>query len=127
MKPTIKDVKHDKDGYYIEINIRTRLPVVFNTVKSDNSKTLSMVYDVEGYLRDDVGLSMLYRILDLHWKRNDYPELPSADKKLVDRFFDHWYQLKTFESLGLDTYPILLDITDKEKDKIPYVEFTGEE
>jgi hypothetical protein len=118
----ISKVKRDKDGFYIEVNIRTRLPVVM-----DIGNCLNFVHDVNGYMRPDVGLSWLYKILDSMWMKDPERQVKEVDQQLIDRFFEQWYQLETFRHLGLNDYPVLIKATQEEHDAVPYVEFEEEQ
>ncbi len=120
MRVTVKDVLRDKDGYYVPVTIKVRLPVVLRM-----KGTLNMLFDVKGYMRHDVGLSMLYRVLHSYWKKDDEigNPLPETESATVDRFFEHWYQLQVFRSLGLEFYPIEIYTTPRRIKTIPEQEF----
>lgn len=123
-KMKLADVKRDKDGYYIETTIRIRLPVGIQTkTKDGKGSSLVMHYDVEGYMKGDVGLSFLYRLLDKHWSSDKFPTIPEVDANLIDRFFEQWYQLTTFKKLGHELYPIIIDVTEEQESAIPFAEF----
>jgi hypothetical protein len=117
----ISKVRRDKDGFYIEVNIRTRLPVYLQV-----GNTRQFVYDVEGYMQPDIGLSWLYKLLDSYWRKDTERPIKEVDQRLIDRFFNQWYQLETFRFLGLKDYPILIKTTKKKHDAVPYIEFEEE-